>query len=120
MEGASYFGALVKMFFALGLVIALMLASVYFLKRMLGRTSAVGGGEEVIKILAARSLGPRTSIIVVDTLGKVTVVGLSAGSMQVLATIEDGEKLEKLRQLTERSAISYPPLWKKLKRKTEK
>lgn len=43
MEGASYFGALLKMFFALGLVVALMLGTVYLLKRMLGRAS-VGVG----------------------------------------------------------------------------
>ncbi|MCX7982198.1 MAG: flagellar biosynthetic protein FliO [Syntrophales bacterium] len=105
------------MLLALGLVIALMLASVYFLKRMLGRTSAGYGGEEVIKILAARALGPRTSIIVVDTLGKVTVIGLSAGSMQVIATIDDEARLEKLRQMKERPPVSYSPLWTKLKKK---
>ncbi len=120
MEGASYFGALLKMFFALGLVVALMLGTVYLLKRMLGRASVGVGGEEVIKILAVRSLGPKTSIIVVDTLGKVTVVGLSAGSMQVITTIDDEVRLEKIRELRERAPMPYPPLWEKLRKKAGK
>lgn len=120
MEGASYFGALLKMLLALGVVIVLMIASVYFLKRMLGRATVGSGGEEIIKILAARSLGPRTSIIVIDTLGKVTVVGLSPSGMQVLTTIEDETKIEKLRQIKERAPTLYPPLWEKLKGKTGK
>lgn len=120
METASYFGALVKMLLALGVVLVLMVGTVYVLKRMMGHTPAGSGEGEAITILAARSLGPKTSILILDTLGKVIVIGIAANSMHVLTTIDDPARLDALRRARERLPLPPSPLWERIKHKMGK
>jgi len=105
------------MLLALGVVLALMVGTVYILKRLLGRTAAAGGEGEAIKILAARSLGPKTSILVLDTLGKVVVVGIAANNMHLITTIEDTERLDAFRRVEERPPLPPSALWEKVRHK---
>jgi len=119
MEGVSYLSALLKMLFALGLVLALMVATVYFLKRTLGQTVASRSQDEVINVIVARSLGPRTSILIVEVLGKVSVLGVSAGNMQLIASIDDEKQLARLSQL-KKAAPLPSPIWEKIRRKARK
>lgn len=96
MDNISYIGSLFKMFFALAVVLSLMVGTVYLLKNILGRAKPGGDAGDLIKVLAIKSLGPRSSIMVIETLGKVTVIGLTGGQMQPLATVDDPEALAKI------------------------
>jgi len=120
METASYFGALMKMLLALGVVLALMIMSVYVLRRLLGHPASLSGEGEAIKVLAVRSLGPKSNILIIDTLGKVVVLGVTGNAMHVITTLEDSDQLNALRRLRERHALPSSPLWDKIRQKVGK
>ena len=98
MENISYIGSLLKMLVALAAVLALMIGTVYLLRNIWGRTKPGVHDGDMIKILAVKSLGPRSSIMMIETLGKVTVVGITGGQMNLLATVDDPEALDMLRE----------------------
>jgi flagellar biogenesis protein FliO len=110
MENISYIGSLFKMLLALAVVLAMMVGTVYLLKNVLGRSQPVAGGGDVINILAVRSLGPRSSIMVIETLGRVTVIGLSGGQMSHLAAVDDPEALERIKDLKRKAPVPNPGL----------
>ncbi|NPU84733.1 MAG: flagellar biosynthetic protein FliO [Syntrophaceae bacterium] len=92
----SFFSALLKMLFALAIVLGLLIGSVYFLKKFM---APVGGGDDgqAIRILATRSLGPKSSILVVDILGKIVALGVTGSQISVIADLDDPSALERLR-----------------------
>lgn len=106
MEGISYIGSLFKMLLALAVVLGLMVGTVYILKNILGRTRPGADTGEAIKILAVKSLGPRSSIMIIETLGKVTVVGVAGGQMQALTTVDDPEALAKIPMMRTAAAMA--------------
>lgn len=110
MENISYVGSLVKMLLALGVVLAMMVGTVYLLRKLMGRTALGADDADVIKILATKSLGPRSSIMIIETLGKVSVIGISGGQMNLLTEIDDADALARIRELKRRGAPAYPGL----------
>jgi flagellar protein FliO/FliZ len=98
-----------KMLFALAIVLGLMLGAAYFFKRFLPRTSGGSNDNSLINIIASRYLGPRSSIMLVEILGKVIVIGISANQMSHLATISETEALDRLRHMVtqEKSPPSF-------------
>ena len=110
MENISYIGSLFKMLLALAVVLSLMVGTVYLLKRILGRTRPGADTGEAIRILAVKSLGPRSSIMIIDTLGKVTVVGVAGGQMQALTTVDDPEALAKISTMRSAATVTAPVL----------
>lgn len=110
MENISYIGSLFKMLVALAAVLAMMVGTVYLLKNVLGRTRPGANDANIINILAVRSLGPRSSIMVIETLGKVTVVGISGGQMNVLTAVDDPEALGRVNDLRRKTPFPNPGL----------
>jgi len=92
----GFFSALLKMLFALAVVLGLLIGSVYFLRKFM---VPAGGGDEgqAVRILATRSLGPKSSILVVDILGKVVALGLTGSQISVIADLDDASALDRLR-----------------------
>ncbi len=92
----SFFSALLKMLFALAVVLGLLIGTVYFLKRFM---TPMGGGDEgqAIRILASRSLGPKSSILVVDILGKVVALGVTGAQISVITELDDPSALDRLK-----------------------
>ncbi len=118
MNEVSFFPAILKMFFALAIVIGLLVATMYVLRRYLGNAPSGSRDGSLIQIVATRYLGPKSSIMVVEVLGKVIVLGLTGGQMTVLTTIDDESALEKMDALRELEAPK-PVLVDRLKRYTE-
>jgi flagellar biosynthetic protein FliO len=110
MENISYIGSLLKMLFALAVVLGLMIGTVYMLKKIMGRARPGADNGELIKILAVKSLGPRSSIMMIETLGKVIVVGVAGGQMNALADIDDPEALAQVYAMRRNACASRPPL----------
>lgn len=119
MNELSFFPALLKMFFALAIVIGLLVATMYVLKRYLNHSPSGGRDGSLIQIVSNRYLGPKSSILMVEVLGKVLVLGVTSSQMTVLATIDDDSALEKMNAVREHEA-SRPVLADRLKRYTEK
>ncbi len=118
MNELSFFPALLKMFFALAIVIGLLVATMYVLKRYLNHSPSGSRDGSLIQIVSTRYLGPKSSILMVEVLGKVLVLGLTSSQMTVLTTIDDDQALEKMNTLRENEA-SKPVLVDRLKRYTE-
>jgi flagellar protein FliO/FliZ len=103
MESVSIMSSFLKMIFALAIIIGLLLGAVYFLKRFLPNATPGLGDNSVINIVAARYLGPKSSIMIVEILGKMVVIGVAADKMSYLTDISDEGALEKLRKLKEQN-----------------
>jgi flagellar protein FliO/FliZ len=86
-----------KMLFALAIVLGLMVGAAYFIKRFLPRSTGGLNDNSLINIIASRYLGPRNSIMLVEILGKVIVIGISSNQMSHLATISEAEALDRLK-----------------------
>jgi len=105
LETVPFLSSLVKMLFALAIVLGMMIGSMYFIKKILHSTSPAMDRGDLIRILASRYLGPKNSILVVDVAGQIIVVGLSNQQMNVLTTISDKEVLDKLRNIPVKAEI---------------
>ena len=119
MNELSFFPALLKMFFALAIVIGLLVATMYVLRRYLSHSPSGSRDGSLIQIIATRYLGPKCSILMVEVLGKVIVLGLTSGQMTVLTTIDDECALEKMYAARENEGPK-PILAERLKQYTEK
>ncbi len=119
MNEISFFPALLKMFFALAVVIGLLVATMYVLRRYMNHSASGNRDGSLIQIVSSRYLGPKCSILMVEVLGRVIVLGLSNGQMTVLTTIDDDRVLEKIHAIRE-NETSRPILADCLKRYTEK
>ena len=119
MDEISYIPALLKMFFALAIVIGLLIAAMYVLRRYLSHSPSGSRDSSLIQIVSTRYLGPKSSILMVEVLGKVIVLGLTSDQMTVLTTIDDDHVLEKMNAIRENEAPK-PVLVDRLRRYTEK
>ncbi len=109
MGSVNIFMSLVKMFSALAVVLGLMIGAMYLFKSFMKKAGAGIDHGQFIKIVSTRYLGPKSSIVLMDVLGKIVVVGIANNQMTVLTTITDRESLERLRQI-ESSGLSRPSL----------
>ena len=116
LETVSFLPSLVKMLFALAIVLGMMIGAMYFIRKILHSTTPEMDRGALIRILAGRYLGPKNSILVVDVAGQIIVIGLSNQQMTVLTTISDKEALNKLRNIPVREEISSIAIVEKLTR----
>jgi flagellar protein FliO/FliZ len=120
LETASFLSSLVKMVFALAVVLGMMIGAMYFLKKLLHNATPAMDRGSLIRILASRYLGPKNSILVVDVAGQIIVVGLTNQQMTVLTTVSDKEQLQKLRSVQINEDISMLPIMHQFARCKEK
>jgi flagellar protein FliO/FliZ len=97
MDSIAFWPSFFKMLFALAVVLGLLVGAMYFFRRILQRPTAGGHDNGAINVVTARYLGPKSSIMLVEVLGKFIVIGLANNQMSHLATITDPEALEKLK-----------------------
>ena len=77
-----------QMILGLGLIIALLIASLYILKRLgAGRGSAAG----LVKVRGATAVGPRERVVLVEVAGKILVLGVAPGRVTALHTLDATE-----------------------------
>ncbi|MCX7635899.1 MAG: flagellar biosynthetic protein FliO [Syntrophales bacterium] len=100
----SYIFSFLKMIFALALVIGIMLGAVYLLKRLTGQGTGASSSGGYIHILATRYMGPKTSVMILACLGRILVVGVTPGAVNLLAEITDPDLLRKIRE----GSIRFP------------
>ena len=99
MESVSFVWSFFKMLAALAIVIAMMIGTAYVLKKYFYRSPETINGNPMINILSSRYLGPKNSILLVDVLGQVMVLGVSTTQISTLGTISDPRALENLKNL---------------------
>jgi flagellar biosynthetic protein FliO len=89
MENISMVSAFLKMIFALAIVLGLLIGVMYFIKNFMQRTGPSADNQSIINILSSKYLGPKSSIILVEVMEQVIVVGISGQQMTQLARIDD-------------------------------
>jgi flagellar biosynthetic protein FliO len=98
----------IKMLFALAVVLGLMIASAYLLKRIISHTPAGIDNGNAINILMTRYLGPKQSIMMIEVLGQMLVVGVSSGQMSLLTQITDPVLIERMHNLQKSQSMGMP------------
>jgi flagellar biosynthetic protein FliO len=120
MNEISFFPSFLKILFALAVVLGLMVASVYLMRRFMNHQSSGHRDGSLIQVVSTRYIGPKSSILLVDVLGKAIVLGLSNGQMSLLTAIDDSQALEKMRALRQNDTSPNPVLADFLKRYADK
>jgi flagellar protein FliO/FliZ len=87
------------MLVALAVVIALMIGAMYLLKKYFYQPSSTMNGNVMIRIISTCHLNPKNSILLVDVVGQVMLLGVSNHQMSILGTITDPEALENVKNI---------------------
>jgi len=97
---------------ALAIVIAMMIGAMYLMKKYFYQAPVASDGSAIIHIISTCHLGPKNSILLVEVLGQIMLLGVSNNQMSILATITDPGAMETLRnlRLKERSFPMSDPL----------
>jgi len=108
MSTFEFFASLVKMISALAVVLGVMLAGLWAIRKFMHKTGAKADEGRMIRVLSTRYLGPKSSILLLDVLGSVIVVGVTGTRMTLLTTITDEDALERLRSARTGEADAQP------------
>jgi flagellar biosynthetic protein FliO len=97
MSTFDFIASLLKMVSALAVVLGIMLAVLWAVRKLMKKTGTDVDDGHAIRILSTRYLGPKSSIMLVDVLGSVIVVGVTGSQISMLTTITDEDSLERLK-----------------------
>ena len=97
MDSISFFWSLFKMLAALAVVIALMIVAMYFIKKYFFHSLPDVNGSALINVISTRHLSPKNSLMLVEVLGQVILLGVSNQQLSMLSTINDPDAMEKIK-----------------------
>ena len=96
LPGGDFTGSIVEMLFSLGLVLAVMLAILWAVRKLMPGMAGMGGG---MRLLGRLSLGPRRFVALVEVAGEVLVLGVGGDGIRLLYKVEDPQALEEIRSV---------------------
>ena len=99
MDSISFFWSFCKMLAALAIVIGMMIFTAYFIKKHFLPSLPNINGSALINIVSTRYLSPKNSLMLIEALGQVMLVGVTGQQMSLLSRIDDPEALEKLKSV---------------------
>jgi flagellar protein FliO/FliZ len=99
LDSVSFIWSFFKMLASLAIVIAMMIGAAYVLKKYFYRSPEAINGNQMINILSTRYLDHRNSILLVDVLGQIVLLGVSSNQISPLGTISDPKTLENLKNI---------------------
>ena len=108
MSTFEFLASLLKMISALAVVLGVMLACLWAARKFMNNKGAGVDDGQMIRVLSTRYLGPKSSILLLDVLGNVIVVGVTGTQISMLTTITDEESLERLRAPRSGDSSSQP------------
>jgi flagellar biosynthetic protein FliO len=76
-----------------------MIGAMYLLKKYFYQSSTAHNGNSMIHVITSCHLNPKNSILLVEVLGKVMLLGISNHQMSILGTITDPDAMENVRHL---------------------
>lgn len=98
MEG-SLLLSFIKMISALAVVLGLMIGAAWCLKKIGARTGMGIPDGQMIRVVSSSYIGPKNSIVIVEVLGELLVVGISGTQMTLLTSISDADRIERMREM---------------------
>ena len=102
MNSPELFTSLLKIMSALAVTVIIMFAVAYLFKRFVGKTVWGIKNKELINILSVKYLGAKNSIMLIDVLGNIMVIGVSGSKITLLTEIEAPDSLEQLKDVWRR------------------
>ncbi|MEA3416202.1 MAG: flagellar biosynthetic protein FliO [Thermodesulfobacteriota bacterium] len=99
MNSPELFPSFLKIISALAVTVGAMVVAAYMFKKLMRRTGGEINNKELIKILSTKYLGPKSSIMLIDVLGNIMVIGVSSSKISLLTEIVDSEFLEQLKDI---------------------
>jgi flagellar biosynthetic protein FliO len=108
MSTFEFLASLLKMISALAVVLGVMLACLWAARKFMNNKGKGVDDGQMIRVLSTRYLGPKSSILLLDVLGNVIVVGVTGTQISMLTTITDEESLERLRAPRSGDSSSQP------------
>jgi flagellar protein FliO/FliZ len=99
VDSVSFFWSFFKMLAALAIVIALMIVATYIIKKYFFHSLPEMNGSTMINIVSTRHLSPKNSLMLVEVLGQVILVGVSNQQMSMLSHINDPAAMEKIKNV---------------------
>jgi flagellar biosynthetic protein FliO len=99
MNSPELFSSFLKIVSALAVTVGVLIVTAYLFKRAMKRGRGEINNRELIRILSSQYLGPKSSIMLVDVLGRVIVIGISSGTISLLTEIMDPGSLEHLKDI---------------------
>ena len=106
MNSPELFPSILKIISALAVTVGIMIVAAYLFKKIVKKGEGGINGGELIKILSAKYLGSKSSIMLVDVLGNIMVIGVSISKISLLTEIVDSESLEQLKDIRGRKGKS--------------
>ena len=97
MDSISFFWSFFKMVAALAVVIALMMVALHFMKKYFFHSLPDVNGTALINIVSTRHLGPKCSIMLVEVLGQLVLLGVSNQQISILSNINDPDGMDKVK-----------------------
>ena len=89
------FTSALKMFSALLLVLGILMACVYLMRRLAHR-EGVGPATKLIKIMDRTPIGVKKNVTVIEVADRILVLGVTHDRISLLAQIEDQESVERI------------------------
>lgn len=97
MNSPELLPALFKMISALAVTLGIMIVAVYLFKKVINRRAGGITDGESIKILATKYIGPKNSIMLIEVLGNVLLIGVASGNISLLTEINGSEIPEQIK-----------------------
>lgn len=98
-------GSILKMVMGLAVVLAVMAAISWLVKRLL--PNAAGGQHSAVKVVGGVSVGSRERVVVLEVAGRWLVVGVAQGQVSAIANLEAGS--DKLAQTVAQESTTTKP-----------
>ncbi len=90
--GAGAASGLLQMIMSLLIVLAIIAAIAWGIKRMGGVGGMRGNSNTAVQIIGAGSVGPRERVVLVEVAGQWLVLGVAQGNVNLLATLPPQER----------------------------
>ena len=102
MTSPDLMPAVLKMISALVLVAGIAFVALSLFRRFVKGTLRPGRDDEAIRIVSSKYIGSKHSIVLLDVMGDVLVVGLSATEMTMLAHLDGKDYRDRLSHVAEK------------------
>jgi flagellar biosynthetic protein FliO len=84
---------------ALAVVIALMIVAMVFIKKYFLHSLPRMDGGALINVVSTYHLSPKNSLLLIEVLGQLVLVGISSQQISMLSRIDDPNAMEKIKNV---------------------
>lgn len=96
MNSPDLMPALLKMFSALSLVVGIAFITLWAFRKLMNGRVRSRSDAKAIEIVSSKYLGSKHSIVLVNVVGHILVVGISPSGMSTLAQLDDEDSHDRL------------------------